>query len=79
MARKPSVNYWKSRGAYDCWHRVTQHVLAVGPEDAPRDQSVATNDNNTVRVTLGSYLHFISGKVKPGTLKLRTTRYAPAQ
>ncbi len=35
MARKASVRYWQSRGAYCCEHKGKQHVLAVGPDDRP--------------------------------------------
>jgi integrase len=32
---KPTVRYWKSRGAYACWIGQTRHFLARGPDDAP--------------------------------------------
>jgi integrase len=35
MARKPSVRYWASRGAYCCWLRGVQYTLAQGPDDFP--------------------------------------------
>jgi integrase len=35
MARKPSVRYFDSRGAYYCQFRGKQHELAKGPEDFP--------------------------------------------
>lgn len=35
MARKPSVSYWSSRKAYGCWYHGVQHILAIGPDDAP--------------------------------------------
>src|SRR5262245_51350465 len=33
--RKPSVRYWKTRGAYCCELRGKQYTLAAGPEDDP--------------------------------------------
>lgn len=35
MARRSSVRYWASRGAYCCEHKGRQHTLAVGPDDSP--------------------------------------------
>jgi integrase len=36
MARKPTVRYWKSRSSYCCEIDGTQHILAKGPDDAPK-------------------------------------------
>jgi integrase len=38
MARgkRPSVSYWNSRDGYGCWIDGTQHILAKGPDDAPK-------------------------------------------
>lgn len=35
MARKPSVRYWPTRGAYCCWFKGRQYELAKGPDDYP--------------------------------------------
>jgi integrase len=35
MARRSSVRYWPSRGAYCCWFNEKQEVLAAGPDDFP--------------------------------------------
>jgi integrase len=35
MPRKPSVRYWKSRGAYMAWIKGKQELLARGPDDGP--------------------------------------------
>src|SRR5262245_1045010 len=35
MARRASVRYWSSRGAYCCWFRGHQYTLAEGPDDFP--------------------------------------------
>jgi hypothetical protein len=39
MARKSSIRYWASRGAYCCEFQGRQHVLAKGPDDYPHGET----------------------------------------
>lgn len=82
MARKSSVRYWESRGAYMCWHKGQQHVLASGPDDAPTGPTflaavkahvkltVGTVPGLTVRQLLEMYLSRLDPSLTPDTVQM---------
>lgn len=93
MARRASVRYWKSRGAYCCWLHGHQHVLAEGPDDYPGPTYQAAvkkfarlttlanaddaKDENTLRVVCELYMRHVRSHYRPSTHKMRLTCLRP--
>src|SRR5262245_51128917 len=87
MARRASVRYWESRGAYCCWFKGKQTVLAEGPDDFPGPTYQAAldkfqqltslshadhaKDQNPIRVVCERYLRWLSTRRHQTTLRLR--------